>query len=91
MKNRVGVLIFIFLFSAFGGYAQSKLIVSAPDSLAFLLFVDDSQITNSLSFVTNDGSTGGRGETGFIEQVSESSSGNKFGLVFIWFKSGAMY
>jgi hypothetical protein len=47
MKNRVGVLLFICLLSAFGGYAQSKLIVSAPDSLAFLLFVDDSQINTA--------------------------------------------
>lgn len=47
MKNRVGVLICVFLLSAFVGYAQSKLIVSAPDSLPFLLFVDDSQINTA--------------------------------------------
>jgi len=47
MKNRVGVIICICLLSAFGGYAQSKLIVSAPDSLPFLLFVDDSQINTA--------------------------------------------
>jgi hypothetical protein len=44
--------------------------------------VADAEITNSIIFQTNDASTGGTGETGYIKQVSEVSTGNQFGLAF---------
>jgi hypothetical protein len=43
MKNRVFVLFAIAMFQAYNVGAQSKLLVNAPDSLSFLLFVDDVQ------------------------------------------------
>ena len=43
MKSRVVVFLIFFGLSAMGGFAQSRLIVSAPDSLSFLLFVDNVQ------------------------------------------------
>jgi hypothetical protein len=43
MKSRGVVLVAFFLFQAFNVGAQSKLVVNAPDSLSFLLFVDDVQ------------------------------------------------
>jgi len=43
MKSRVFVLFAIAMFHAFNVGAQSKLLVNAPDSLSFLLFVDDVQ------------------------------------------------
>jgi|694.fasta_scaffold45605_7 hypothetical protein len=44
MKSRVVAFLIYFGLSAMGGLAQSRLIVSAPDSLSFLLFVDNAQI-----------------------------------------------
>ena len=44
MKSRVVVFLIFFGLSAMGGFAQSRLIVSSPDSLSFLLFVDNAQI-----------------------------------------------
>jgi hypothetical protein len=44
--------------------------------------VGNAEITNSIIFQTNDASTGGTGETGYIKQVSEVSTGNQFGLAF---------
>jgi hypothetical protein len=43
MKSRGVILIAFVLFQAFSLGAQSKLVVNAPDSLSFLLFVDDVQ------------------------------------------------
>lgn len=43
MKSRGVILIAFVLFQAFSLGAQSKLVVNAPDSLSFLLFVDDMQ------------------------------------------------
>jgi hypothetical protein len=43
MKSRGVVLVALILFQAFNVGAQSKLLVNAPDSLSFLLFVDDVQ------------------------------------------------
>lgn len=44
MKSR-GCLFFVLVFlGAFSLKAQSKLVVNAPDSLSFMLFVDDAQI-----------------------------------------------
>ncbi len=43
MKSRVFVLFAIAMFQAYNVGAQSKLLVNAPDSLSFLLFVDDVQ------------------------------------------------
>ena len=43
MKSRGFVLFAIVLFHAFNVGAQSKLVVNAPDSLSFLLFVDEVQ------------------------------------------------
>ncbi len=44
MKNR-GVVVFVFcILNALGAAAQSKLVVHSPDSLSFLLFVDEAQI-----------------------------------------------
>ena len=47
MKSRVVVFLIFFGLSAMGGFAQSRLIVSAPDSLSFLLFVDNNQINTA--------------------------------------------
>ena len=44
MKNRGVVVIVICLLNAFGSFGQSKLVLNAPDSLSFLLFVDEAQI-----------------------------------------------
>lgn len=44
MKNRIGVFLIFCLLMAFDGFAQSKLVVNAPDSLSFFLFVDNVQI-----------------------------------------------
>jgi len=43
MKNRGSILLAFVLFQAFSVGAQAKLVVNAPDSLSFLLFVDDVQ------------------------------------------------
>ena len=43
MKSRGSILLVFVLFQAFSVGAQAKLAVSAPDSLSFLLFVDDVQ------------------------------------------------
>jgi hypothetical protein len=43
MKSRGVILVAFVLFQAFSLGAQSKLVVNAPDSLSFLLFVDDVQ------------------------------------------------
>jgi hypothetical protein len=43
MKNRGLILLAFVMFQAFSGGAQAKLVVNAPDSLSFLLFVDDVQ------------------------------------------------
>jgi len=43
MKSRGLILLVFVLFQAFNVGAQSKLLVNAPDSLSFLLFVDDVQ------------------------------------------------
>jgi hypothetical protein len=43
MKSRGVVLVAFFLFQAFNVGAQSKLVVNAPDSLSFILFVDGVQ------------------------------------------------
>ena len=43
MKSRGSILLIFVLFQAFSVGAQAKLAVSAPDSLSFLLFVDDVQ------------------------------------------------
>ena len=47
MKSRVVVFLIFFGLSAMGGFTQSRLIVSAPDSLSFLLFVDNAQINTA--------------------------------------------
>ena len=44
MKSRGVILVAFVLFQAFSVGAQSKLVVNAPDSLSFLLFVDDVQV-----------------------------------------------
>ena len=44
MKSKVVAFIIYFGLSAMGVFAQSRLIVSSPDSLSFLLFVDNAQI-----------------------------------------------
>ena len=44
--------------------------------------VGDAEITNSIIFQTNDASTGGTGETGYIKHISENSYGSQFGLAF---------
>ena len=44
MKSNVVAFIIYFGLSAMGVFAQSRLIVSSPDSLSFLLFVDNAQI-----------------------------------------------
>ena len=44
MKNR-GVVVFVFcMLNALGTFSQSKLVLNAPDSLSFLLFLDDAQV-----------------------------------------------
>ena len=43
MKSRGSILLVFVLFQAFSVGAQAKLAVSAPDSLSFLLFVDEVQ------------------------------------------------
>ena len=43
MKSRGSILLVFVLFQAFSVGAQAKLAVSAPDSLSFLLFVDEMQ------------------------------------------------
>ena len=43
MKSRGSILLVFVLFQAFSAGAQAKLAVSAPDSLSFLLFVDEMQ------------------------------------------------
>ncbi|MFA9220966.1 MAG: DUF4476 domain-containing protein [Sediminibacterium sp.] len=43
MKSRGSILLVFVLFQAFSVGAQSKLVVNAPDSLSFLLFVDEVQ------------------------------------------------
>jgi len=43
MKSRGFILVAFVLFQAFNVGAQSKLVVNAPDSLSFILFVDDVQ------------------------------------------------
>ena len=44
MKNSGVVFTVVFFLAALGLEAQSKLVVNAPDSLSFLLFVDDVQM-----------------------------------------------
>ena len=44
MKSKVVAFLIYSGFSAMGLFAQSRLIVSSPDSLSFLLFVDNAQI-----------------------------------------------
>jgi hypothetical protein len=44
MKNRGAVVLLFCLLNAMNAFAQSKLIVSSPDSLSFLLFVDNAQM-----------------------------------------------
>jgi hypothetical protein len=44
MKNR-GVVVFVFcLLNALGSFGQSKLVLNAPDSLSFILYVDEAQV-----------------------------------------------
>lgn len=44
MKNRGVVVIVICLLNVFSSFGQSKLVLNAPDSLSFLLFVDEAQL-----------------------------------------------
>ena len=44
MKNRGVVVIVICLLNVFSSFGQSKLVLNAPVSLSFLLFVDEAQI-----------------------------------------------
>jgi hypothetical protein len=44
MKNRGVVVLLFCLLNAMNAFTQSKLIVSSPDSLSFLLFVDNAQM-----------------------------------------------
>ncbi len=44
MKNRGVVVIVIYLLNVFSSFGQSKLVLNAPDSLSFLLFVDEAQL-----------------------------------------------
>lgn len=44
MKNRGVVVIVICLLNVFSSFGQSKLVLNAPDSLSFLLFVDEAQV-----------------------------------------------
>lgn len=44
MKNRGVVVFVICLLNVFSSFGQSKLVLNAPDSLSFLLFVDEAQI-----------------------------------------------
>lgn len=44
MKNRGVVVIVIYLLNVFSSFGQSKLVLNAPDSLSFLLFVDEAQV-----------------------------------------------
>ena len=46
MKNRGIVIIVFFLLNALSSFGQSKLVLNAPDSLSFLLFVDEAQVNN---------------------------------------------
>lgn len=44
MKNR-GVVVFVFcLLNVLNSFGQSKLVLNAPDSLSFILFLDDAQV-----------------------------------------------
>ena len=47
MKNRGVAVILFCLLNAMNAFAQSKLIVSSPDSLSFLLFVDNAQMNTA--------------------------------------------
>jgi len=44
MKNRGVVVIVFCLLNVFSSFGQSKLVLNAPDSLSFLLFVDEAQV-----------------------------------------------
>ena len=44
MKNRGVVVIIFCLLNVFSSFGQSKLVLNAPDSLSFLLFVDEAQV-----------------------------------------------
>ena len=44
MKNRGVVVIVCCLLNVFSSFGQSKLVLNAPDSLSFLLFVDEAQV-----------------------------------------------
>jgi hypothetical protein len=44
MKNREVVIIVFCLLNALCSFGQSKLVLNAPDSLSFLLFVDEAQV-----------------------------------------------
>ena len=44
MKNRGVVVIVICLLNVFSSFGQSKLVLNAPDSLSFLVFVDEAQL-----------------------------------------------
>jgi hypothetical protein len=44
MKNRGVVVIVFCLLNVFSSFGQSKLVLNAPDSLSFLLFVDEAQL-----------------------------------------------
>jgi hypothetical protein len=47
MKNRGVAVILFCLLNAMNAFAQSKLIVSSPDSLSFFLFVDNAQMNTA--------------------------------------------
>jgi len=47
MKNRGALVLMFCLLNALNVFAQSKLVVSSPDSLSFLLFVDNAQMNTA--------------------------------------------
>ena len=74
MKNRGVVVIVICLLNVFSSFGQSKLVLNAPDSLSFLLFVDEAQLnTVPVSSVSISKLNVGKHNVKVVVQAQEAS------------------